>query len=378
MNAVKQWFDRRRPEPRLATHGPIGVYFTEQHLHLVQLQRQAEDGIVLRSHESLRYPGSRKELLASSAATSKLIRRALRDGDFVGRKVVSAMPPEQVRVMSVSYPAKATDSAANSIARLMADRVEGALTDYVVDYVPTRTASRDGDRLALVAVSRLEHANNYLDSLESAGLHVDYLEIGSLAVQRLIECRPATNEYENIIIVNDGQATSHLTTISGNRLLADQEVRFGVERILNAIAEPLDLSINVARDLVLTNGLDPARRSSDSIDGNFDADVAQTLVQIVRPEFMRLVREIDRAFLFADSECQGEGEKKIMIVGEIAQWPGVAALLRSLTNLRVEKLGLDHMPFARDPEIIGNLSDRQAADMSTAVGLALRGMSIHE
>jgi len=241
MNTVKQWFDRRRPEPSLATHGPIGVYFTEQHLHLVQLQRQAEEGIVLRSHESLKYPGSRKELLASSAATSKLIRRALRDGDFVGRKVVSAMPPEQVRVMSVSYPAKATDSAANSIAKLMADRVEGALTDYVVDYVPTRTASRDGDRLALVAVSRLEHANNYLD-----GLHVDYLEIGSLAVQRLIECRPATNEYENIIIVNDGQATSHLTTISGNRLLADQEVRFGVERILNAIAEPLDLSINVA------------------------------------------------------------------------------------------------------------------------------------
>jgi len=93
---------------------------------------------------------------------------------------------------------------------------------------------------------------------------------------------------------------------------------------------------------------------------------------------MKLVREIDRAFLFADSECQGEGEKKIMIVGEIAQWPGVAALLGSLTNLRVEKLGLDHMPFARDPEVIGNLSDRQAADMSTAVGLALRGMSIHE
>ncbi len=378
MNAVKQWFDRRRPEPGTAPHGPIGVYLTEEHLHLVQLQRQAEEGIVLRSHESLKYPGSRKELLASGTAISKLLRRALRDGNFIGRNVVSAMPPEQVRVMSVSYPARAANSAANSIAKLMADRVDGPLTDYVVDYVPTRTVSGDGDRLALVAVSRLEHANAYLDGLESAGLHVDYLEIGSLAIQRLLEFRPATSEYENVIIVNDGQATSHLTTISGNRLLADQEIRFGVERILNAIAEPLELSINVARDLVLTHGLDPLQRATDSTDNNFDAEVARTLVQIVRPEFMRLVHEIDRAFLFADSESQGEGEKKIMIVGEIAQWPGVAALLGSLTKSRVEKLGLDHMPFAADSETVANLSDRQAAEMSTAVGLALRGMSVHE
>lgn len=378
MNTVRQWFDRRRPEPSSVTCGPIGVYLTEEHLHLVQIERRAEGGIVLRSHESLRYPGSRRELLASNAAISKLIRRALRDGNFTGRKVVSAMPPEQVRVMSVSYPAKAANSAANNIAKLMADRVEGALTDYVVDYVPTRTVSRDGDRLALVAVSRLEHANAYLDCLESAGLHVDFLEIGSLAIQRLIEFRSAANEFENLIIVNDGEATSHLTTISGNRLLADQEIGFSVERVLSAIAEPLELSISVARDLVLTNGLDPARTVDDSIDSNFDAEVARTLVQIVRPEFMKLVREIDRALLFAESESQGEGEKKILIVGEIAQWPGVAALLRSLTNLRVEKLGLNHMPFATDSALVGNLDDRQAAEMSTAVGLALRGMSIHE
>jgi type IV pilus assembly protein PilM len=378
MNAVKLWFDRRRPEPATATYGPIGVYFTEEQLHLVQLQRQDEHGMVLRSYETLKYPGSRSELLASSVAVSKLLRRGLSKGDFVGRQVVSAMPPEHVRVMSVSYPANAGNSAANSIAKLMADRVDGPLTDYVVDYVPTRTASRDGDRLALVAVSRLENANAYLDNLESAGLHVDYLEIGSLAIQRLIDFRQTTNEYENVIIVNDGQATSHLTTISGNRLLADQEIGFGVERILNAIAEPLELSLNVARDLVLTHGLDPLRTDADSPDSKFDAEVARTLVQIVRPEFMKLVREIDRAFLFADSESQGEGEKKIMIVGEIAQWPGVAALLRSLTNLRVEKLGLDHMPFATDAELIGNMSDRQAAEMSTAVGLALRGMSDHE
>ena len=135
MSAVRQWLDRRRPESSTRAYGPIGVYFTQEQLHLVQLQRHASSGISLRSHESLRYPGSRTELLASPVATGKLLRRAMRAGDFRGRKVVSAMPPEQVRVMSVSYPASAAESAANSIAKLMIDRVDGALTDYVLDYV---------------------------------------------------------------------------------------------------------------------------------------------------------------------------------------------------------------------------------------------------
>ncbi len=136
MNAESQWLDRRRPEPGSIACGPIGVYFTQEQVHLVQLERLGDGGIGVRSHESLTYPGSRAELMASSAATRKLLRRAMRAGKFRGRKVVSAIPPEQVRVMSVSYPASASGSAANSIATLMADRVDGALADYVIDYVP--------------------------------------------------------------------------------------------------------------------------------------------------------------------------------------------------------------------------------------------------
>lgn len=378
MSAVRQWLDRRRPEPSSVAYGPIGVYFTQEHLHLVQLERHGDGEIGLLSHESLPYPGSRADLMASPDAIKKLLRSATRAGRFRGRKVVSAMPPEQVRVMSVSCPTNTAGGTANSIARLMADRVEGALTDYVIDYVPLRTSARDDDRLALVAVSRLAHANSYLDSLASAGLHVDFLEIGPLAVKRLIDFGPAADQYDHVIVVNICQTTTHLTTISGDRLLADQEIQFGAELILSAIARPLDLALNVARDLVLANGLEPASQDAMLTESNADAGVAATLVQIVKPEFLKLVREIDRAFLYADSESHGTGRRKIVIIGGIAQWPGVATLLESLAKMPVERLGLDHMPFASDPAVIGNMSDRQAAEMSTAVGLALRGMSAHE
>ncbi len=378
MSAESQWLERRRPEPGSIGNGPIGVHFTQEHLHLVQLERLGDGRIGVHSHESLTYPGSRAELLASPAAIRKLVRRAMRAGNFRGRKVVSAIPPEHVRVVSVSYPASASGSAANSIAKLMADRVDGALTDYVIDYVPIRMSLHDGDRLALVAVSRIEHANHYLDSLSAAGLHVDFLEIGPLAIKRLITFGPAANRRDHVFVVNVGQTTSNVTTISGERLLADQEIKFGEELILGEIGTSLDLATSVAKDLVLTNGLDPRQKNAGFADSNFGIGVAATLVEIVRPAFLTLVREIDRAFLFADSESHGDGHKKIIIAGSIAQWPGAAALLGSLTKVPVECLGRDHMPFAGSPAEDANISDQQAGEMSTAVGLALRGMSDHE
>ena len=378
MSALRQWIDRRRPTPKSVAIGPIGVYITQNHLHLVQLETLADGTIGVCARESLTYPGDREELIAAPAAIRKLVRRAMRSGNFHGRRVVSAMPPEQVRVMSVSYPANAATNEAGSIVQLMADRLDGAVSDYVIDYVPIRMGARDGNRLALVAISRVEHVNNYLDCLASAGLHIDFLEIGPLAIKRLVQFGPASNQIDNVLVINIGDTTSHLTTISDRRLLADQELQFGEKQVLNAIAKPLDLTINVAKELMLKNGLDAARNSSGEVDDEIDKETIAILVEIIKPEFLKLVREIERAFLFAESESQGEGQRRIFIVGGMALWPGATALLSSLAKMPVEILGCDHMPFAQDAASVETLTDRQAAEMSTAVGLALRGMSADE
>ena len=378
MSAVRQWLDRRRLEPKSPAYGPIGVHFTQEHLHLVQLEPLAEGGLGVRCHESLAYPGTREELMASPKAIGKLVRRAMRAGKFRGRDVVSAMPAEQVRVMSLSYPANSSGEEAGSIMKLMADRVDGDLSDYVVDYVPIRMSSRDGERLALVAVSRLEDVNNYLESLRWAGLNVDFLEIGSLAIKRLISSGNATELRDHVIVINIGETSSQITTISGKRLLADQEVRFGEASILSSIAKTLDLTTTMAKELVLTNGLATMRKNPEAAGDNMDSEVVRTLVEIAKPELLRLVREINRAFLFADSESHGDAQKRIIIVGGAGRWPGMASLLSSLAKMPVEGLGREHMPFANDSASIATLDDQQAAEMSIAVGLALRGMSAHE
>ena len=150
--------------------------------------------------------------------------------------------------------------------------------------------------------------------------------------------------------------------------------QFGETLILNAVATSLDLATSVASDLILANGLDPAQSRNDSGGSSFDTNIAATLVEIVRPEFMKLSRELDRAFRFADSESHGNSPKKIIVVGGITQWRGATTLLESLTKTPVECLSRHHMPFAGKAGDAADISDEQAAEMSTVVGLALRGM----
>ena len=68
MSAALQWLERRRPDTGSSRFGPIGAYFTDDELHLVQLQRESEQSIGLRSFVALPYTGTRKELIASPNA----------------------------------------------------------------------------------------------------------------------------------------------------------------------------------------------------------------------------------------------------------------------------------------------------------------------
>ena len=370
MSALKALAAKLRPAAR-PDCGLIAVHFSNRKLHLLQLERGTSLG--LRSTVSLPLVTRREELLASPTATQTLLRRAMKQGNFKGKRVISTLPLEQVRLMSISHPAVSPDAEPASIAHLMADRVEGDLSDYVIDYVPVRTSIRDGERLCIVAVSRREQVLAYLDTLSGAGLAVEALEVAPLSVRRLLESMSTTSNIENILAINMGQDVTYLTLISGRRLLANQEVSFGGNQLVATIAQTLDVSPDVARSLLSENGLSATAEGSTT-ENNSDLGIGKTLLEIVRPEFMKLVREIERAFLYAASESYGSGVNRICLFGGLTRWEGADELLGSLVQMPVEKLGAARLPFDLD-EKEGRSTNKAAAELAVPAGLALWGMT---
>ena len=132
---------------------PIGMELSLEKLHLVQTKRDADGNLAIRAFASEPLPCSRDEVLAAPRMLRSVLARALKSAPFKGRRAVLAMPAGLFRTLSVTYQLASGQNEDSIIGRLMSERLEGNLSDYVIDYLPVRARTRNGEQLAIVAVS---------------------------------------------------------------------------------------------------------------------------------------------------------------------------------------------------------------------------------
>lgn len=354
-----------RPRP-----GPIGLEIGQEALNLVQLRQGADGALALQAAARLPHATDRDALLASPGAFKARLKQALAGRPFVGRQVVSALPAQAVRLLPVPYEAGGGRADAAAIAQALRERLDEDLTRYVIDYMPVRADAPAGDRLALVAVARREMVIDHLELLRRAGLEVLALEIGPSAIKRLISALAGAETEQNHLVINFGAATSYLTVVSGRRLLQDQRVDFGENELLEAIGQALDLPPQEARAWVARYGLGTA----DPAGGDREArDAARTLAQIVKPRLLRLVDEINRVLIYTASETRGASVGQLHLMGSLARWPGLEAMLNAMVEIPVAVLDNPLGLFGGNAD-----SPDRGQALAIATGLALRGVLNHE
>ena len=159
-----------------------------------------------------------------------------------------------------------------------------------------------------------------------------------------------------------------MTMISGRRLLFDQEIDFGERKLIELVANSLDMPEQIVRDVVTEGrarcGFEPrstGRRPSPS-----------AIVEILRPELKRLVAEIERGFLYAASESRGIRRA----AGISRRQPGAVA--GSRPTARCDRANpRDQLPdplAALAPEARRVVPAHAIPEIAVATGLALRGV----
>jgi len=366
----------RLPRPRQSRSGPIGMELAWEELRMIQLRKTRDDRVSIVARSKIPYQSTRQALFADPKQMRKLVKTALGKGHFSGRQVVTALPPDQVKIMPLAYPSNAKGDA-QTILDLLAKRLEDNLDELVIDYIPVRSNPGDEERLALVVVSRRDQVTRFLDMLHEAGLEVAALDVGPAAINRVFATIPKPPRQETILVINSGREKSYLTMISGRRLLLDQQVAFGEEPLLQHLSKTLDITPELARDLLTKHGFEST--PSPELEGRvFDAEeISQTLREIFKPLFLKLVEEINRILIFSASETRGNPAKQIFLLGAIAHWRGTDKLLDNLLDIPVipitESLqSLEHPVLDEQGERLEGIQP----NMVMATGLALRGMEI--
>lgn len=371
---MPRWLARRSSS---VTTGPIGVDLSLRSLHLVQMQRDAQQKLSVRAICTRRLDTSRIETLANPGRFRELLRRAMSDADFRGRDAVIALPSDMFRTMSINYPkAPSAQQESEAIARVMKNRLDGDINDYVIDYLPVQNRSQGDERLALVAVSERPAVLNLLETVRKTGLDVQALEIGPVSIGRLIGALSRGKSGENILVINSGRNASYLTLITGTNLLFDQEVAFGEDALVAKAADTLDMSPELIRDLMKRSGLHAKAGAYAAHAHDDEEHLTAVLSEILKPLFLNLVGHIKRVCLYAAAETRGGSVARIYLLGSIARWPGADQMLSALTEMNVEVVPNPLSHFGGSEAITGYVPEH-APELAVATGAALRELTSH-
>lgn len=364
MSALARLLPSASQQPQ---RSPIGVHLGDDAIHLVQLRQNADGVTDVAAAATLAYPLPREEMLKDPASVRTLLRHSLKQSGFRGRRAVACLPSADVRIMSVTYQTRPGESDDAAIGKLMRERIGDDLANCVIDYVPVRTESRDGDRLALVMLTERSTVTSFLECFTKAGLTVDALEVVPAAIRRLVTRLIAQGRApENVFVLNVGQAHSAITVISGRRLLFDQQIAFGEDVLIKEVALALDIPEHLVRKLLVERGLAAGEQADGSLSELEDTANFNSLRELVRPQLRKLAEQIQQASLFAASETRGGRIEQIFMLGGIAHWRGAAELLADLVELPVEE-----MPGMK----LAASADGLDPAFTVAAGLALRGFS---
>ncbi|MGI9295620.1 MAG: pilus assembly protein PilM [Pseudomonadales bacterium] len=359
---------------RRVSYGAIGVEPSLHSLNIVQLASQANGEPGINAWASVPYMGDREACIYAEKNLQQIVKQAFSKNKFHGRKINTVLPASDLKIMSVSYELQAGQSEVQAIAQRVSERVEGALQDYVVDYLPVRQQESKGKSTAIVAIARRERVIAYLECLRKAGLQVDCLEIGPASIKRLVAEMHKPKEGETVLVVNFGQRRSYLSIISGRRLLFDEQIAFGEALLLEKLEQVLGLSDQLSKTQIMQHGLGDDDGDNKVYCDTVDPEISSTILQVLKPSFMQLSENIRRALVYAVSETRGDPVTKIFLLGSVARWRGANKVVSDLLGIPVQVITDPLIRFRASGDMAEMFSENRP-EFAVATGLALKGFS---
>lgn len=293
--------------------------------------------------------GNQNNLPALSAAIAKMIK----ESGAKSRKVVAALPEEQISSHVVDMPYM-SDSEVHQALQWQVEQYIPIPADRAVWSHEVIKKDQQGGAMEILLVAAAKTlVTSYTQVLEQAGLEVAALETELMATSRAV----APPGVPLSIVVDIGARSSDIGVVRDGQLVFGRTIPTAGESFTRAIETTLGLDTAQAEQYKNTYGF-------------AEGKLGGKLVDAMRPVLSVIATEVKKTSDFYISRHPGEAVKMVTLSGGISTLPEVVGMLSGILGVEVAIAD----PFSRI-----QLDSAQAKALSgsgpfygVAVGLAMR------
>lgn len=304
---------------------PIGIDFENQDIYAVQFKKTG-DGIAVRDmvHRRLSHPLD--DVIDSGDSLPLILKEMMKKNRFRGKQAVFNIPSQYVNTFPINFEMDNGRSLEEAIVQELKGYLSFPVKEAIIDYPSVVAVSNDETTRykAIAVVVQRNKMERYFSVLKQAGLSVEAMDFGLTSLIRLHRNLFGLSE-KPVILCNIGQLQSTLCIINEDSILANRNVQWGIQPILNSLQNNLELQNNVQAISLLTKyGLlyeDYRNHSNgdgaeDQTDRGPNRALCRAVFQVLSPYFDELINEFHQIIGYVRADTHQITFKDIFMYGQ--------------------------------------------------------------
>lgn len=258
--------------------------------------------------------GNQNNIPMISQALVKLIK----ESGAKSRRVVAALPEEQVSSHVVEMPVMSEDEARQALQWQVEQYIPIPADKASWSYQIIRKDAANGSMEVMLVAAAKNLVNTYMQVLEKAGLEVIALETELMATARAII--PA--EVTLSLIVDVGSKSTDLGIVSNGQMMFSRTIPTAGDAFTRSIETAVGLTTAQAEQYKNTYGFDQSK-----LEGK--------IFTAMKPVLAVIAGEIKKTTEFYISKHPGETLKAVFLSGGISTLPEISAVLSGMVGTEV-------------------------------------------
>jgi type IV pilus assembly protein PilM len=317
---------------------PIGLDIGYDSIKMMQVETVGQTLAVVACARQVIPADVRDNREQRAAAVTDLVRQMFRNGRFVGRRVVVALPREMLHVKNLRMPLIPQHELAAAV-KFEARNIFAFDTDKAHIQLLSAGEVRQGIDVrqeVIVLAAQHDDVNGFLEQLHRAGASVESIDVEACALYRSQErfIRRREDEQDVHVMVDVGCRRSEVVIGRGREISFIKGIDIGSHHFHEAISRKLGITMDEARGL--RRRLIEAAPGPSAVDLLKKDSVRQAVFDATRSTMEELGREIGLCLRYYSVTFRGQRPNKLRLLGGEAADPMLLGVLNAALAIPVE------------------------------------------